>query len=101
MSGARITRPGPALTEAQAELRLEICAVCALLGGFWSAVTPAASRSTLIDVLVRNDRNGVYTDADNRDEGWDPLQPSECWELLADALEDDLNDYRAGRPVTP
>ena len=47
-----------------------------------------ASREDLLRWLESNDRNGCYSDADNRAEGHDPIDLEAAWDLVADALEE-------------
>lgn len=46
----------------------------------------APSREDLIAWLCSNDRNGCYTDEDNRAEGWPPLTYGELAGLVLDAV---------------
>ncbi len=52
-----------------------------------AGLSPDATRASLIDWLRWNDRNGEYTDADARANGWRPLSKSEAWALIAEQTD--------------
>lgn len=49
----------------------------------------SASRAFCIDWLCKLDRHGIYTDADMRAEGWEPMTITEARSLLIAILLED------------
>jgi len=54
----------------------------------WAGLAHDAPRETIIDWLIRNDRNGCYSDEDLEAEGWGPLTRSEALENLVATMEE-------------